>query len=314
MRKNRKSQPRLGSISSGEALTTHRKAHSPMPEASRSFVHDKSLGPLVTVYMPTRNRGDFVFRAAESILQQTYQNIELIIVDDCSEPDIQERLACLAREHPARIQLFLNQRQSGAPASRNRALRSARGQFITGIDDDDVFLPNRLSTFVASWRKEDSFLYADDIFASENRQRVWKKKAASLPRLLSYNCVGNQVFTKTQYLTEVGGFDENLLSAQDYDLWVRLALRYGPGRRIPSATQIVSRSIQQHNRLSSSKMTWRGYYTVYKKHFALMNRTQRKNRLFSILEARGRRLKTSQLLPLLTRSNALNLTRHYLLK
>lgn len=246
--------------------------------------------PLITVFMPTHNRGRRAIEAARSVLNQTWPALELIIVDDASEPESAKMLDALAAEEPERIRLFRNEINLGAPTSRNRAISAAKGRFITGIDDDDTFLPNRLEVFVSAWREGDAFLYSDDLVCrGPSRTTRWRKADATVARLRARNCVGNQVFTQTKYLQEIGGFDENLLSAQDWDLWLRLAVSKGAGRHIPVATQIFADNLND-DRISNSKRTWRGYYAAYLKIREDLSRDQRKSRLLTIAIARGRRL------------------------
>ncbi|OSK54485.1 putative colanic acid biosynthesis glycosyl transferase WcaA [Escherichia coli H413] len=104
--------------------------------------------PLISIYMPTWNRQQLAIRAIKSVLRQDYNNWEMIIVDDCSTSWEQLQQYVTALNDP-RITYIHNDINSGACAVRNQAIMLAQGEYITGIDDDDEWTPNRLSVFLA---------------------------------------------------------------------------------------------------------------------------------------------------------------------
>src|ERR1043165_8142510 len=89
----------------------------------------------VSVYMPTKNRRAIASEAIESVLNQSYPNIEQIIVNDGSTDDTFEYREALA-QRDSRVTVIHNEQSIGAPRSRNRAIERASGEFITGLDDD----------------------------------------------------------------------------------------------------------------------------------------------------------------------------------
>ena len=97
--------------------------------------------------MPTYNRSQMVQRAIASVLAQDYPHYELLIVDDCSKDDTWDVLNQLYGDNP-KIRLFRQEKGQGACAARNLAIKAAAGDFVTGLDDDDEFLPNRLSSLM----------------------------------------------------------------------------------------------------------------------------------------------------------------------
>jgi glycosyltransferase involved in cell wall biosynthesis len=199
--------------------------------------------PCVTVYIPTRNRGALVDRAIRSVLDQDYPNIELIIVDDCSDD------GGAAVEHWAaegKIRLFRNDFQMGACISRNIAICNASGEFITGLDDDDCFGPGRIRALVEQWKLLER-TGADFGFLFDSARRwtdsgesiVNTGEIAGLEDLLRANVVGSQVFTQKERLRDAGLFAPELPAWQDWDLWVRLCRRWGPGVSIQKASYIM---------------------------------------------------------------------------
>lgn len=185
--------------------------------------------PLVTVYIPTFNRLELLQRAVKSVQDQTYQNIEIIIVDDCSIDGTQDYLVQLARED-SRIRYFLKEKNSGACASRNIAINNANGKFITGLDDDDYFLNNRIKKFLEKWEDEKIvFLYSINIVKNKYKlvfpsvlKKIFFKREINHLDLRIANYPGNQIFTLTKTLKEINGFDEKMPAWQDMETWYRV--------------------------------------------------------------------------------------------
>lgn len=205
--------------------------------------------PAVTVYIPTRNRGTLLERAVRSVLEQDVDGVEVIVVDDCSTDGtvgIVERLIDENRTGTA-LKLIKLPSSSGACVARNCAIKAASGRFVTGLDDDDYFLPGRIWSFLEAFDpSRESFVFASYLREGAmcggrvSRKPITLPALVDLPRLLMRNVVGNQIFTTKERLLEVGGFDERLPAWQDYDLWIRLLRRYGPARRVGAASYVHS--------------------------------------------------------------------------
>ncbi|NNH38935.1 glycosyltransferase [Acinetobacter terrae] len=181
--------------------------------------------PLVTVYIPTYKRVDLLKRAVESVRNQTYQNLEIIVVDDCSTDGTHEYLKEITTVDK-RIRYFIKEQNSGACVSRNIAIENATGEYITGLDDD-YFLENRIEVFIKNKEllNEFAFLYNRsllDIKGRIKKQGGFSPKIIAKEYLLYLNFVGNQVFTLRSRLNEINGFDEQLAAWQDLDCWYRL--------------------------------------------------------------------------------------------
>lgn len=191
---------------------------------------------LVTVYITTFNRLNLLKRALISVQTQTYKNLEIIVVDDCSSDGTQEYLKSVAQQD-SRIKFFLKSENSGACASRNIAINNASGEYITGLDDDDYFLSSRVEDFLNFNDSKSVFIYNNNIvkmtenqFKKQNLARFFKKKVYAKD-LLFNNYIGNQVFIKTEILKECGGFDVEMPMWQDLECWYRV-LKYKNGYAI----------------------------------------------------------------------------------
>lgn len=229
--------------------------------------------PLVSVYIPSKNRADMLARAVRSCLMQDYPALEILIVDDGSAPQMAEQNRALAQTDP-RIRLFSLTHSIGAPAARNLAIEQASGEFITGLDDDDEFLPGRITAFVQAFqaRPDVSFLctgYCYILPSGLHMTGMNSAKLLDLGCLLRNNYAGNQVFTRTNQLKACGGFDPALQACQDYDLWVRLVERFGPAQRLALANYLVH---QEHDspRISQASRRMQGHQQFITKHAALL--------------------------------------------
>lgn len=220
------------------------------------------MNVLVTIYIPTYNRLALLKRALNSVLKQTYRNIEVIIVDDASNDGTGEYLEWMSKQD-SRVKFFIKSEQSGACVSRNIAIKNANGLFITGLDDDDYFLETRVYDFVEAWKKKKRdvvFLYS--LFITKTNTGLIfpnKIKAALTKKMVSANDLkisnypGNQIFIDTKTLKAIDGFDSNMPAWQDLDTWYRiLSFTNGKGERIKSINYVYDTS-HAHERISKKE-------------------------------------------------------------
>lgn len=244
--------------------------------------------PLVSVYLPTHNRSKSLERAIQSVFNQTWKPIELIVVDDGSDDQTHDLLSKLQKSHPFRI--IRNTVPAGASASRNTAIQQANGEFVAGLDDDDYWTSHRIEWMMQEFRDGFSAVCSNDKMDYGDKEIVWKKKRTiTLQDLLYYNRVGNQVLTKKEYILGVGGYDESLASAQDYDLWIRLVQEYGPIKNIPKTLQVVSMRENQH-RITTSAGKMEGYRACFEKHRNKMNSLQIRYQFYRMKLASGEKV------------------------
>lgn len=230
------------------------------------------MNNLVTVYIPTKNREQLLRRAVNSVLAQTHRNIELIIVSDGSEDGTCDYVNGLNAD--ISIKLIHNSKSVGACAARNQAIEVASGDFVTGLDDDDLFLPQRLENFVAEWHRRAesgqrfSCLFDRRIVNVGDQVWLWDTDdVVDADRILQSNAVGNQVFTTRQRILDVGGFDASMPAWQDWEMWVRLIKSAGPAHSIKSNTYIMDISHEfERITLKSAEKIRHAARLFYKKH------------------------------------------------
>ena len=187
--------------------------------------------PLVSVIMPVFNRETLISRAIKSVLDQTYNNIELFVIDDGSSDGT--RLVCEGFVGDSRFHYFF-QENSGQSAARNLGIKKSRGEFIAFLDSDNYWSLNKIESQISFFYNNPNFdiLYSDIIPIDEHGNRLQRKtfkkfSGRILNNLLCYNFVtNNTALVRRKCFDELGGFDESLRCAEDYDLWLRFAVRY----------------------------------------------------------------------------------------
>jgi glycosyltransferase involved in cell wall biosynthesis len=186
---------------------------------------------LVSVIIPTRDRPSMLTRAVKSVARQTYRDIEVIIVDDGSKYDVEARSRNGAGSKPFRI--IKNSRTPGAAGARNTGFYQSRGGFIAFLDDDDEWMPEKISKQISAFETAGDkigIVCTGDIVmhggVGETRSRDLEGDV--FQTLCRNHVAGNtsNPLIKRHVLEAVGLFDENLSAAQDTDLWIRIAKQY----------------------------------------------------------------------------------------
>ncbi len=189
--------------------------------------------PKVSVIIPTHNRAEFLRAAVISVLNQTFQNFEIIIVDDAS----QDQTAAVIRSFTdRRIKYIRHETSRGQGATRNAGLRCALGEYIALLDDDDEWMPQKLEKQVAVLDRSPSnvgMVYTGvcriDVFTNRVINRVIPRKRGSVFRdLCEKNWIGgcSSVVLRRGCFQKIGLFDESLAAQADYDLWLRIAREF----------------------------------------------------------------------------------------
>ena len=177
-------------------------------------------GPLVSVIMPAYNAAAYIAEAIESVLHQTWQPVEVIVVDDGST----DETSGAARRYVPPIRLF-DQRHAGIGASRNRALKEARGEYLAMLDADDYWPPEKLErqmAVLASQPDVDFVFGAVSQFVSpelsSDEEEGRRPSAACRPGLSSGTCLGRRTA-----FAHVGSFRADLKVGECVDWWARAA-------------------------------------------------------------------------------------------
>lgn len=184
--------------------------------------------PLVSVIIPTYNRAHLVGDAIESVLSQSFTDLELIVVDDGSIDGTDKVISAFS---DARVRCF-SQEHGGVAAARNLGIELAFGKLTAFLDSDDLFLPGKLSIQVERLREKPrvglvyGWFYKRKGNYSGNSRLVKPKQVRDLGDvLLGTSIAWPTVLVHTTWLRNVGGFDQSLRVSEDWDMIVRLALQ-----------------------------------------------------------------------------------------
>jgi glycosyltransferase involved in cell wall biosynthesis len=265
---------------------------------------------LVSAIITTHNRADLLPRAIDSVLRQTYVNLEIIVVDDGSRDETGTVVQNYQRRDD-RIRYLRLEKSRGACAARNYGIGEAKGQFVAGLDDDDEWLPKRVEVLMNSWRDEYAYVCSPNCIIYRGRKVFLKRKRSliTLDAMLYSNITGNQVLTRKERILAVGGFDEDLTANQDFDLWLRLLAEYGKAKMVSEPLQNVYRD-HLEGRISKSDRKISGEWKLYLKNKPMLNKKQRRVRLMELKRIKNKDIKLHDLIHVLNTDHFFNYFRY----
>ncbi len=191
--------------------------------------------PKISVILPTYNRADLFGKAVRSVLNQTYQNFELIIVDDGSKDNTTK---VMEEFTDSRIKYLVHHQNRGAAAARNTGIKCAKGEYIAFQDSDDEWFPNKLELQMEIFNKlpyNVGIIYTDMLRIKEGgKAEYWSSptvtnKSLINPTTLDYQVINigiQSTLIKKYCFDEVGLLDENFKKYVDLELFLRLIQKY----------------------------------------------------------------------------------------
>lgn len=243
-----------------------------------SELNDLSGSPLISVIVPTYERKDYLKRAILSIGAQTYRPLELVVILDGqpTSPSNQVTADELKKWVGEGVSIIIlqNESPSGGARARNQGISNAHGSFVAFLDDDDAWLPGKIQEQLNAFQLNQSLsvvscdyqvlkneTFSGEVTLSENNGPNIKQS------LLLSNVLGScsLCMVKKSELDAIQGFDEELLSCQDWDLWLRLANGFGGIYVVPQTLTLY----REHAMPRISNDTWKrvsGYSRMVVKH------------------------------------------------
>ena len=186
----------------------------------------------VSVIIPSFNSSLYIGESIESVLRQTYKNIEIIVVDDGSSDDTCAILERYAETHPGIFRYF-RQQNRGPGAARNTGIRNAKGEYIAFNDADDLWLPQKLEKQVAVLERNSNAVavYCDIYYIDEDRSILPERKTKlRLPRgrvtldmFYNYFMYTSSVVARRSAVERTGGFREDIFVGEDYHYFLRMS-------------------------------------------------------------------------------------------
>jgi glycosyltransferase involved in cell wall biosynthesis len=230
--------------------------------------------PLVSVVVPTYNRPEMLEGCLRSILDQTYPNVEIIVVND-GGADVKKIIDSLNQQN--KITFLEHPANRGMAAARNTGIAAARGKYLAYLDDDDSYLPHHIDTLVNFLENSDCKVAYTDAYRAHiktiNGRKAVKSRDVAYSidfdsdRMLIQNYIPTLcVMHEKHCLDATGSFDEELPVLEDWDLWIRMSRRY-PFAHVKEITcEFVWRT--DGKTMSSGRRTefWRTVGIIYGKY------------------------------------------------
>lgn len=183
--------------------------------------------PLVSIVLPTFNGEQYLTESVRSCLDQTYRNIELIIVDDCSSdrtPQIVDNL-----DDP-RVVVLHNEVNEGLPASLNKGFRHSRGSYLTWTSDDNWYCADAIETMQSALRTNPAvgIVYSDYWIVDSEGKVTGSRRVAEPDDILSRpsNEIGACFLYRRDVYEKVGEYSSKWKLVEDYDYWIRIAKKF----------------------------------------------------------------------------------------
>ncbi len=184
--------------------------------------------PLISIIIPAYNAEKYLGRAIQSAITQTYENIEIIVIDDGSF----DSTVGVARGFADQRMYYFRQENKGQGVARNRGIKESRGKYITFLDADDIYLPQKVERQTEFLEKNPDYkiVYCHTLhFYAANPGALFKKKCSHFSgdifdKLLRSPLINlNTAMFHREALEKIGGFNETRYWPEEWDLWLRLA-------------------------------------------------------------------------------------------
>jgi len=236
----------------------------------------ESKDKLVSIVIPTYNHAAFLRRAIQSVIDQTYKNWEILIVDNHSTDNTDEIIASF--QHPA-IKAYKINNNGVIAASRNKGLTLATGEYIAFLDSDDWWLPKKLEVSIMHLEKGNDVVYHDlwEV-KSDDQTKRHKLSSRKLKRpvfkdlLIKGNALYNSSVVLKSHILKTGSLlDENkeIIASEDYDFWIRLAFITDRFFKIPDVLGFYWRGETNISRQRNFSIAGR---IILKKHEPVINK------------------------------------------
>ena len=188
--------------------------------------------PKVSIIIPVYNGSNYLKEAIDSALNQTYANVEVIVVNDGSNDS--GKTEALAKSYGDRIKYYYKE-NGGVASALNYGIKVMYGDYFSWLSHDDVYFPEKIQTQIDTLKfySYPVIFYSDFEFIDENSNFLRKKKSKSFTKnkfrislITSHKIHGCTLLIPKECFEKYGNFDEKLMTVQDYELWFRFAKQY----------------------------------------------------------------------------------------
>lgn len=225
---------------------------------------------LISVVIPAYKRGHVIERAIRSVMGQTYQNFEILVVDDASKDETEAIVVSLSKED-SRIRYLCHETNRGAQAARNTGIKAAQGEWIAFLDSDDYFTPNSLEVRLLVAQNEGVKIVTSKclVLNKDGSSHIYGNPEFDgyiYRHLLAYyGPLFSSLLVAKKALEKVGYLDEQIVSYQDWDTEIRLAKYYSFG--FVAEPTFIYDCRNDDNISQDMAREAEGYKQVFNKHF-----------------------------------------------
>ena len=238
--------------------------------SSRNITH--SAEPLVSVVIPCYNCGKYIEECVESVINQSYPNIEIIIVNDKSTDNSEQKIEELKKKYPDKIKVITNEKNQERSESRNKGIAVAKGEFICFLDADDKWDNSKILTQVNQMITDPALAFCGTgkkkIDSSSNalNEKVSPYIAYSgeiFFHLLEHNssfCKGS-IMVRKSIVDKVGGFNTRTIPSEDYEYWLKVAQE---GRYLHIPEKLTSYRVHEEQSTHRKNINLKKYIKLHK--------------------------------------------------
>lgn len=187
---------------------------------------------MISVVLPTYNGSKYIKQSIESIINQTYKEWELIVIDDCSTDDTNK----IVQEYTLkdnRIKLYKNETNKRLPASLNTGFAKTSGEYLTWTSDDNIYKENAFEKMIEYFQlnSDVGFVFSNMTIIDENGNIKQKNSyiPSSMEEIKYKNIVGASFMYKREVYKTIGDYDTSKFLIEDYDYWLRISRKFKIG-------------------------------------------------------------------------------------
>lgn len=235
------------------------------------------MNDMVSVIMPSYNTAEYIAESIQSVLNQTYTNWELIIVDDCSTDNTDETVEPYLSD--SRIYYLKNDKNSGAAVSRNRALREAKGKWIAFLDSDDLWLPEKLEKQIA-FMENNGYHFSYTSYIEIDEESKPNGKCITGPKRITKHGMYNYCWLgclTVMYDAEYVGLIQiaDIKKNNDYAMWLKVCKK--------ADCYLLNQVLGEYRRGRAGSVSSHSIKTMIKWHYKLFREAEGQNSVFAII-------------------------------
>lgn len=183
---------------------------------------------LVSIIIPMYNSEETIIKSISSVLNQDYRDIEIIIVDDGSNDNSYNIVNLYIHEKKIQDKIkLIKQENRGPSAARNKGISISKGKYIAFLDSDDIWLKNKLIEQIKIMNKYNDISLLTCMINDNKLNHNTNLKYITFNKLLFKNCLTTStVILKRNVIEDIGVFDDKKKYSEDYDLWLRISIKY----------------------------------------------------------------------------------------